>query len=555
MRIPGKTICETQRQCIKLQYSKDKNQDAEFWRRMALVRTLQSTFYSSPDNMINSTSTAKCKIDLLNGTIQNLPMWRVGWTELPGRSNVLFINEPTYTHMFEQIMRTTEKPWYFGHLFLEGGSTSLKKARSASKSNSKTNTTTSMKEDELYSLKSWKDEITPSIIHTSDESSLSNNINGSISDEIKDSSNDEDYVSATISGQKSSAVGVLMRVVDLRRMNDGRILLLVQALERFVVSHVYQEFPYAIADAQLLPDLEETTFSMHTSSKSQNTLSESTEAQTFPYRVQTISEAFESYHDYEYDYNVELPVKNGADVTVSDVFGPDLKRIMPFIPFSSKSFTPLISNEQNSKENALNNDIGIHDSSEPSLESQLIGGGILRNPPTHPEMCRNDKLPPGILEEQLWIQIDQFIRIRYGQSSLFHRTRETATTKLNRVNTKRATFNLPISPNLLALLPRNKKWPNHFILEDIANNLTNDPSQFTDEPTFIRVSESYPAYKRQKRLSFTSSALLEKMPMGGGSILRQILLEIPSTQARLCFVVERFEMMNDQLIGNVGEFM
>jgi len=53
------------------------------------------------------------------------------WMEIPGRANVLFLSNPIYTHMIEQILRSSSscnhKPWYFGHLYLEGGSESLKK--------------------------------------------------------------------------------------------------------------------------------------------------------------------------------------------------------------------------------------------------------------------------------------------------------------------------------------------------------------------------------------------------------------------------------------------
>ena len=60
------------------------------------------------------------------GTIHDLPLWRVQWSELPGFQNVLNVWQPHYTHMFEKIVRGPE-PWYFGHVFLPGGTPNLGK--------------------------------------------------------------------------------------------------------------------------------------------------------------------------------------------------------------------------------------------------------------------------------------------------------------------------------------------------------------------------------------------------------------------------------------------
>ena len=597
-----KEKCNAQRHCTTLHYSKKENQDAEFWRKMALVRNLQSTYYASPDESINSTSTSKMNIDLTTGTIQNLRVWRVGWAELPGRSNVLFINEPSYTHMFEQIMRSGPKPWYFGHLYLEGGSSSLQKARSAATTSSSAANTTA---NDVYRLRSWKDEM----IHSStyfdkeyvqvDVNSTSNlqsdenvSLSGEDDDDLEKANNDTSTstTSEEIVGQKSSVIGALMRIVDCRRMKDGRILLLVQALERFAVSHVHQEYPFAIADVQLIPELEETS---HVWKASQpNSMSDShahdylnneiinqaVEEQLLPVRAQTVASAFQYYHEYEFDSDVELPVKDKADISVSDVFGPYLKKVMPFIPYSSEPFSLSKMKEFNLVNSSIMPSKNLEENSESTLESQMIEGGILHDPPTHPEMHRNIHLSADALEKQLWIYIDEFVRMRYGKGSLSYRSRNQPKKRMNKGRKdKRSTNDLPINPNLLVLLPRNKEWPNHFILEDIISDLENN-----SELQINRVSEDYPAHKRQKRLSFIASALLERMPMGGGTVLRQILLEIPSTHARLWYVlkctdmrvlslifllifvsrfilysvvVERFEVMNSQLIGSTGEFM
>ncbi len=74
---------------------------------MALVRSLQSAYYQS--STVESTV-----LERDTGIMRNLPLWRVQWTELLGRSNVLNVHEAIYTNMFETILRAP-KPWYVGH--------------------------------------------------------------------------------------------------------------------------------------------------------------------------------------------------------------------------------------------------------------------------------------------------------------------------------------------------------------------------------------------------------------------------------------------------------
>ncbi len=58
--------------------------------------------------------------------LRDVPLWRVQWTELPGMQNVLNVWQPHYTNMFMKIVNGP-RPWYFGHLFLPGGTESLNK--------------------------------------------------------------------------------------------------------------------------------------------------------------------------------------------------------------------------------------------------------------------------------------------------------------------------------------------------------------------------------------------------------------------------------------------
>ena len=565
-----------------LSYSKgDEKHNSAEQRKMAMVRSIQSTFYSSPDEKIdeesNNYNKKSVQIDFETGTIKHLPIWRVGWTELVGRSNVLCVSDPSYTHMFEQIMRATPKPWYCGHLYLEGGNASLKKARMNLGENDRIqgeeNFLENKEHDEnkrkthnnyIYNLKSWKEEIETNEFFGVEDFEIENKNESTNATTSKENSNvtvnteedlDDDYIE-----QKSSVVGTLLRIVDCRRMKDGKILLLVHALERFVVSHVHREFPYSITDVQLVPDVEETSYhwsqlkskksnlstDLHFNNNDAAQIYEAKEDQISPFRAQSITESFQFYHKYEFDDMAQLPVKNG-DISVSDVFGPYLKKVIPFAPYSPNSFCqPLSLNlqmdrfiDENNKSptstdnNEKSKSASVETQNKPeskSLEHKLVEGGILRIPPSHPEVHRSVNLSVDELEEQLWIQIDFFIRMKNGPNGNIYKYSSSKLTQYGSASKKKATisdkFESPINPLLLTLLPQDKKWPNHFILEDIATFLSNN------DKSFVRISKSYPNYKRQKRLSFAASALVEHSPQGGGSVLRQILLEIPSTHAR-----------------------
>ena len=165
--------------------------------RMARIRAIQNTYYAPPAKVkgdIEQDLTFKSSnIDLDTGCITNLPLWRVQWTELPGRSNVLHIHQGHYTHMFEKILRSSlGPPWYVGHLLLPGGSANLNK--------------------EEYRLEG--------ILETSDEQN-----------------------SQPKPKLRSSVVGTLLEIVDFRRFGDGKLLLLVHGLERFVVTETVRELP------------------------------------------------------------------------------------------------------------------------------------------------------------------------------------------------------------------------------------------------------------------------------------------------------------------------
>ena len=62
---------------------------------------------------------------------------------------------------------------------------------------------------------------------------------------------------ATISGSQTPLVGVLMELREMRRLSDGRLLVISNAISRFRVVRATAASPYPRADVALLPDEEE----------------------------------------------------------------------------------------------------------------------------------------------------------------------------------------------------------------------------------------------------------------------------------------------------------
>ena len=99
--------------------SPDQNNESPQERaaRMDLVRQLQKSFYQNEDVILPPSQGSTI--------IQDLPLWRVQWTELPGFQNVLNVHVPQYTNMFQKILYSDSNPKYFGQVYLPGGSDNL----------------------------------------------------------------------------------------------------------------------------------------------------------------------------------------------------------------------------------------------------------------------------------------------------------------------------------------------------------------------------------------------------------------------------------------------
>ena len=457
--------------------------------RMKTIRALQDAFYSSGAEEDEVSSACHVEPD---GSIASLPLWRVSWTELPGRSNVLIVHEARYTHMFEQVIRNGQM--LFGHLRLPGGSNSIGK--------------------EGYELLSWKDEADIMVASQADEDG--NEAEYCYTDDVQEHSS-----------CRSACVGTLMKIVDYRRMGDGKLLLLVHALDRFVVSKPIQELPFSIADVQLLPDNEEIEYVLHAQQQKGETsddmwYSALDSSDVIKARRTATSNALR-WQQYEFDDAVKLPVRSDGsdDLTPADVVGTALKSVVPHVPFAPSAIpSKLLS--------SLDDDSGSESSSSqnPSdslpMEKHLIDSGILLGPSEPEPSRRRSSFTIEQLERELWIFVNEWVQVNNAMSSF--------------------------PPELLALLPPRGtyEWPDDFILEDLATTMA-AASELKGSRPFVRVAEDYPAHRRRRRQSYVISALTDHTPFGKG--MPPILLEIHSTRDRLEAVLDVFEFVNTEKMG------
>ena len=229
-----------------------------------------------------------------------------------------------------------------------------------------------------------------------------------------------------------------------------------------------------------------------------------------------------AWHSFEYEDNVKL-VEDGSpgeEVCIGAIIGERLAQLIPFISFKSTNARDIsLLQKSIAQANSEVLDLVPVGSNDAPIQ-HLTCRNVLNEVPTCSNIeSRGGRLSAGDIEYDLWICIDEYVRLR-GLHDV-------------------------MSPDLMALLPQGKDWPNDFCLEDIAAKLEvakNTQGEGVGRP-------SYPNERRLKRLSYSASALL------GGSTpsdllnkgMRQMLLEVPSTRGRLWAVLERFVEYNSLL--------
>jgi hypothetical protein len=521
---------------------------------------------------------AVCRLDQSTGKLLNLPLWRAPWYEVPGRSNVLNVHDPVYTNMFESILYKPQ-PWCFGHLYLEGGSKNLLRGENLKRDNSSNRGGVKSKknknkgggsDDDDFQL--TYDSVTNKESAEGDHKFRLRTWRGGSSTMIRDDT--DDYLSSS-----SAVIGCLMHIADYRRMADGRLLLLVHAMERFVVTDIVQRLPYSVVDAQILPDVEEVDrfsnlqgIGYEGSDDPSSMLLSSAEIVMASARAMAVQESVR-YHSYEYDQahslqhirpsrrTQERDVDGRGELHLSDISHAAIAKVLPFTPFSKTVESPkartleqyqqFLQQQREEEELAARattsdgdgddktskspasptptNMITVCNPHAPSLERSLLHKGIYQIPPSDPSF-NYGTATVNELEFQLWLALNHFL-----------------------ITTRR-----PVSPILLSLLPPDQKWPNDFRLHKVATEIS---ELQTLDHDYIPVSPDYPAYRRQRRVSFSAAYLLEQAPTlppspGAGTFvegdkrptksfdraqsLRALLLSIPSTRHRLRVVLERF---------------
>mmetsp|Transcript_2783 Transcript_2783/g.6203 ORF Transcript_2783/g.6203 Transcript_2783/m.6203 type:complete len:556 (-) Transcript_2783:89-1756(-) len=494
--------------------------------RMNLVRQLQRSYYQDviPDGDAFNTTLSSVEysssnsgtitqpaasLDRSTGRINNLPLWRVGWVETPGRRNCLNVHEMQYTHMFEQILSQSSSSsssldddnnntpsLYFGHLYLPHGTKS-------SKSNSK-----------RYQLKTWREEL--------NDADRFDNYDSSSTNETPDIS--------TPTVDRSAVIGCLMQIIDHRRMEDGRLMILVQALERFVVEEIVESKPYGVANVQILLDEEDLPWEKE--KKMDNDVVADANYCTY-LRGKAVDASFH-YHDYEFGDRPKLPVaknfaKGGDDcdgseqyISQEDVPWVEISKLLPFAHYSNEDICLDAANKKTASVDesmtttTSNDDSGLSSSAtttttgeEFPLEQELWNGGITWDPP--PVVSDNvllrrsrDTVDCDALETLLWLALEEFCRA--------------------------TGFVLP--EEVACLLPPEMDYL------DIQ----------MAESRLLTLSSKYPKLRRQRRLSYLAPALIENVepPMKG---MRQVWLNTPSTAARLLGALERYDYLNNKMMG------
>mmetsp|Transcript_2808 Transcript_2808/g.4836 ORF Transcript_2808/g.4836 Transcript_2808/m.4836 type:complete len:602 (+) Transcript_2808:106-1911(+) len=502
---------------------------AAFHRHMAKVRSLQLSYYTTSTSHIDNPKKASCKLESATGRLLQLPVYPTTSCQLPGRSNVFEITDPVYTNMFESILYKPQ-PWCFGHVVVE--------------------------EEE----------------NESSASSFSSS-----------SSNEND--------EMHNKLGCLMHIADYRRMADGRLILLVHAMERFVTTQSVQQLPYRIIHAQVLPDVEEIDPQLVLDANIREDFLQQARAMAIQESVR--------YHSYEYDphHSFSSPSSSETSTTATanlrttrgrkrfyhdqllvkdhSISPATIAKVLPFCPFSKTMDPPPATSttEPTSRASPTATTSSSSSSSSPCLEYQLLQRGILNIPPTDPDFYMGDyrDVTTEQIEVKLWLLINQFL-----------------------ITTKQ-----PVSPVLLSLLPPpsnelscssgsttgngrssstnnndNNTEEHKFVLHKIANDLKTKTKGL--EHDFVPVPpDQYPAYRRQRRLSFSAAYLLEEYydkkqqqqeqqqkkesPSSSGSCsipseaeeLKALLLSIPSTKQRLRVLLEKFLQWQQQEWGEL----
>jgi Lon protease-like protein len=388
--------------------------------RMKLVQKIQKSFYVGEQEGLVVVQPDDLTV------LEQVPLWRVQWTELPGYQNVLNCHVPHYTHMFHRIL-SGPKPWLFGHLFLPGGSENL--------------------DNPLYRLP--------------EEPS------GSI-------------------GTQATVAGTLMQVTDYRQLEDGRLALIVQALERFQLLAATQHVPYAIATIRLDPDWEPCRQQPAVAEEEDSSSSSGDLNRNVSHKKLAVRENLE-WRDWEFRPTLWEEVSEDGAGGVS-----------PLVNYNGNYFP---------------NEMLVSSSEE---------GAVVKD---------DERI--ARLERDVWVALDRMLDLL---AQINPGIRIPVPAQLLGL--------LPIMNDSV------DRWSEGFQLEQYAARLQqNDASIGTSTKSpFVRISEnaSYPDRRRAARLSYVIWIILDSIAVRG-SPSRQELLEETSIANRLAMAFTQLEAVNTAL--------
>jgi hypothetical protein len=427
----------------KVSYNPFDNETAEeLESRMKLVRQLQKTFYGDeegaqlPDEHNSDDESADASV------IRNLPLWRVQWTELPGSQNVLNVHEGHYTNMFQKLLRGRSKSW-------------------------------GDEEDEDSGDSNDADRYFGHVFLSGGSKNLDN----------------PDYA------LKEGDVGTLMKVCDARQQPDGRLTVIVQALERFEIHKVERTLPYSIADVSLLPDKEQMM-----------DLAEEAE-QWDEARAMAASMALAD-HPFEY---------RRVTVDSCEIVSDDGKVV-------GLGVSPL--SNYDAKQVPTNTNTGI--------------GGVDEDDVASAE--HRNKV--ALAESQTWMQLDQMIKLLNIASNGVGVPVPTQLMGLLPKSRSVPTVDDATS----AIRVTEQPWPETFELSRIVKQMEETPKATVgthSKSPFVRVDDDYSPLRRAQRLSYVVWTLTESisLPYEKGSnpdaYARESVLAIISTKDRLELATEK----------------
>jgi len=410
-------------------------------RRMEMVRQLQKTFYSEETGITKDT----------DGVFEDVPLWRVQWTELPGYQNVLNVHVPHYTHMFMKVLNS-EKPWYFGHVYLPGGSENL--------------------DNPKYRLCEPDSEA----CHT----------------------------------------GILMQVSDYKQLDDGRLVLIAQALGRFEIVEATQHVPYAVATVHLKPDEELIADHME---EARDMAAERegmgvAEARAAA-RVGAVAEAL-YWESFEF-----------RNVPVDECIGGG-NGVSPLSNFDAGSLPT----------ESFDAAAGMAKYLDGRQGQEMLSVSAFKTKASVDEVLEQEK--------ETWISLDFMLQLLMA-----------CTEKAN--PNVPGESQVPIPTQLLGLLPTKAEWPEGFKLGAYAENMSKENSFVgtMNKSPFVLVNNAapnYPPLRRAQRFSFAIWTLLEIVMVGydPADQTRQSVLELESVTERLQAAKRGLDTINVQLRKTLG---